>query len=66
MVFVACLVDVHVFVFDVIVFQVFFGHFAPGACAYGVKEDFVCVVFSFNFGFLHSLTRCFVLGIFVV
>jgi hypothetical protein len=47
-------VDVEVLEFNVVVFEVLFGHFAPYAGAEGVDYDLVLVVFTLNFGKRHN------------
>jgi hypothetical protein len=42
-------VDVNVFEFDFVVFEVLFGHFAPDAGAECVKDNLVLVLFSLDF-----------------
>jgi hypothetical protein len=39
-------INIHILVFDVIVFQVLLGHFAPYAGAESVHENFVFAVFA--------------------
>jgi hypothetical protein len=39
-------VHIHILVFDVVVFQKLFGHFAPSACAERVQNNLVLAFFA--------------------